>query len=429
MTHLVSYTSEAQFFSFLLERERRDLRGIDRRDFQAAIKYGKKEPGWPHPVTKAPRWKYTWADIVYITDESSTREVTSYAEPIDIPRPNLKYDDVADHVAVKTRLAEDPSLCTSHTVIVVDQSASMKNSDVFDFKDRSKAVFGMLALHFVAQQRFRGEAIATDVVSLVLMRDEADVIFERVPMGLVLYDRFVKLYESSVPRSHGNFVPALDKAEDLLKGHYHSGCALSLLFLSDGKPSDQCARRWTSESELGDIIQDRMHRLASEFGEQLSVSTLGFAKPEQDFSVLEVMARAANGQFHRPELSSYGLETALSQAISSIATIKRKLTSSVEHGHQVGRLRDVEHNAAGNCYRHRLLHTPSVPNGGDCGWKVHHDVKRHKFITHHECQDSNRWMHMESFSQVPEYSSVRTKCLRERAEHVSFEIQVGGDPH
>ena len=230
--------SDVPFFSSLHGRERRALRKIDRLDLQAAVKYGQKESGWPHPVTGAVRWKYTHADIVYITDESSTREITSYGVPIDIPHPTLTRGHRRSHEAAKQRLERNPSLCTSHTVIVVDQSGSMKTCDVFDFKNRSQAVFGMLALDFVAEQRMSGEGSDTDVVSLVLMRDSAEVVFEREPMGLMLYDMFVGLHDDGEPRSHGHYLPALAAAEELLGGGTNGCCALSLLFLSDGRPSD-----------------------------------------------------------------------------------------------------------------------------------------------------------------------------------------------
>lgn len=179
------------FFSTLHGRERRALRGIDRIDLQAAVLHRTKEKGWPHPVTGAARLKYTHAGIVYITDESSTVEITSYAVPIDIPHADLTPTHVREHEAAKRRLRIDASLCTSHTVIVVDQSASMKTCDIFDFRNRSMAVFGTLALDFVAKQRVSGEGTDTDVVSLVAMRDEGEVVFEREPMGLVLYNRLV----------------------------------------------------------------------------------------------------------------------------------------------------------------------------------------------------------------------------------------------
>lgn len=123
-------TSEVPFFSSLHGRERRALRGIDRTDLQAAVLHGKKEPGWPHPATGAARWVYQYGGIVYVTDESSTQEITSYAEPVGIPRANLTREQVLDHEAKKERLAVNPSLCTSHTIIVVDQSGSMKTCDI-----------------------------------------------------------------------------------------------------------------------------------------------------------------------------------------------------------------------------------------------------------------------------------------------------------
>ena len=48
-----------------------------------------------------------------------------------------------------------------------------------DFENRIKASFGMLALDFVAKRRACLEASATDVVSVMLMHDGVDVLFER----------------------------------------------------------------------------------------------------------------------------------------------------------------------------------------------------------------------------------------------------------
>ena len=69
-------TNQIPIVSSIHGRERREQRDITKRDLQAAIKYGTKEAQFR--LGKI-RWKYTFADVVYITDETSTVEVTSYA--------------------------------------------------------------------------------------------------------------------------------------------------------------------------------------------------------------------------------------------------------------------------------------------------------------------------------------------------------------
>ena len=46
----------------------------------------------------------------------------------------------------------------------------------------------------------------------------------------------------NLPRSHGNYLPALDAAVELLKGDAKDQRRLFLIFLSDGAPSDHVAR-------------------------------------------------------------------------------------------------------------------------------------------------------------------------------------------
>lgn len=58
-------------------------------------------------------------------------------------------------------------------------------------------------------------------------------------MGRVLYNRFVDIHHKVKPRSHGNYLPSLDQAEKLFRNDCNQpGTALCLLFLSDGRPSD-----------------------------------------------------------------------------------------------------------------------------------------------------------------------------------------------
>ncbi|CAM9618784.1 unnamed protein product [Ectocarpus fasciculatus] len=388
-------TSDIPFFSSLHGRERRALRGIARIDLQSAVKYGKKQQASPDRATGARRWRYTHANIVYITDETSTKEITCYAKPNSLPRANLTLEHIRDHEAAKSRLKVDPSLCASHTVIVVDQSGSMRTCDVENFRTRSNAVFGVLAMDFVAKQRLSGEATDRDTVSLILMRNSAEVVFEREPMGLVLYNKFVGLHDQNTPRSHGMFLPALHAAQRLLKRHVHGGCALSFMFLSDGRPSD---RRLSSPTRT---IAD-----------------------QQDFSVLEAMADAAqaagaHGMFYRPELSAEGLGTAIAGSSSSLTAVKARLTSLATKDGHPRELRKVERESAGS----KWGHDPTMIETGD-GWVVYTDeVQRFEFSYEGMRFSRDPWVPAESFSEEANAIALRKRALGEGSERLVFGLQ------
>jgi hypothetical protein len=113
-------TSACTLLSTVHGRDRRALRHIGKRDLQAAVRHGKKEP----TVSRTGRrcWKYTFADIVYITDYSSTIEITSWVLPIVIEEVPSNVSDVRMHDLASRSLRLNPLSCTSHTVLVVDQS-------------------------------------------------------------------------------------------------------------------------------------------------------------------------------------------------------------------------------------------------------------------------------------------------------------------
>ncbi len=88
----------------------------------AAVKYGTKEKARCDARTGATRWMYTLGNLVYITDETSTREITSYYRPVDIPMAPMTPADMWHHERARENLRRNPHLCTSHTVIIVDHS-------------------------------------------------------------------------------------------------------------------------------------------------------------------------------------------------------------------------------------------------------------------------------------------------------------------
>ena len=133
-------TSDISLISHTHGRERRQERNIQRRELQEAIKHGRREQA--HPGRNgARRWKYTHRDVVYITDEFSRHEITSW---------RLSGGDDDDVLGNADVAGGGPM--GSHTVIVVDHSGSMRKDDVRGFKTRTAAVYECLAKEFVQKQ-------------------------------------------------------------------------------------------------------------------------------------------------------------------------------------------------------------------------------------------------------------------------------------
>mmetsp|Transcript_13429 Transcript_13429/g.18361 ORF Transcript_13429/g.18361 Transcript_13429/m.18361 type:complete len:707 (+) Transcript_13429:131-2251(+) len=338
-------------------RQRRNQRNIDKRDLQTAIKYGTVEPGHPCPKTGGNRWKYTFAGVVYITDHSGRREITSYpvagANTLDIKKIDVSSRMQVAHDQNRKLIKLVPSSWKSHTVVVVDQSGSMKIRDVsnrneqnstphsnsksgFAAEDatRSEAVWITLAIEYVAKRLESGEATSMDVFSLIGMNDDATVLVEELPTDWILFNHLVDLLRKERPRSHGNYMPALNAAENLLLRNTSGSCALLLLFLSDGKPSDSIKTRKHEEGRTG-ALNSRIGALASRFGRRLTVGTIGFSHPNEDFSVLQSMAATTEdfgsiSSFQAPSLSTDALGIAMSSLTSSLTATKTELT---ELGH------------------------------------------------------------------------------------------------
>jgi hypothetical protein len=89
------------------------------------------------------------------------------------------------------------------------------------------------------------------VVTLIEIRDVPTILFEYQPISWHLFNTFVELSEQKNARSHGNYTPAILTAFQHLQKTANEQCALTLFFLTDGKPSDlsrkiQSFPYWTS---------------------------------------------------------------------------------------------------------------------------------------------------------------------------------------
>ena len=89
-------------------------------------------------------------------------------------------------------------------------------------------VWVSLALDFVAKRLESGEASDTGVFSLVLMNDSSTVLFRHRPVDWVLYNDLIDCLRTAMPMSAGNYLPALNAADELLLSNTHGSCALML---------------------------------------------------------------------------------------------------------------------------------------------------------------------------------------------------------
>jgi hypothetical protein len=234
-------TSVITVLSSVHGRQRRIERNIGKRDLQAAVKYGTKSKGHPCPRTGARCWLFTFADVVYVTDDDERQEITSWplqgggidVEKVTIDSTMQKAHDAA--VVSAANLAK----WTSHTVVVVDQSGSMHKADV-DHATRADVVWVALACDFVGN-RLRDQEVdaATDVFTLIGMQNDSTILLNRRPCDWVLYNDLMELLRTLRPLGAGNYLPALDLAESVLLHNSSGSCALQLLFLSDGRPSNE----------------------------------------------------------------------------------------------------------------------------------------------------------------------------------------------
>ena len=329
-------------------RKRRQERQISKIDLQRARRYGMAEPA------RFGRIKYTLGGKVFIYDPSCNAEITSYPSadavgastgshhkpPILLAPRVIPPHRIAANKALRERLLQNKDTCswTSHSVLVVDMSGSMRRDDVTGARCRADAVWMALARDYVQRQLEQGLAVvheSTDVVSLVVMApndQEPQVLLQCEPFNWILYNRLLDLREwrNLRPSGAGCYLPALQKARELLNINNNtagsSNCALALLFFSDGRPSDPKAD-----------FTGTMGAIAAQFGQRLSVSCIGMAEPNESFDILRDMvqeagAYGATASFEQPALDTIALSTAVSSLATSLADTKTALTSLQTNG-------------------------------------------------------------------------------------------------
>lgn len=426
-------TCEIPFFSSTHGKERRTQRNIAKRDLQAAVKYGTRERGSPCQKTGQGRWKYTYADIVYVTDEWSQREITSWVLQLSLDPVRISPPMLNQYTEAKKRNEANSGGISSHTVFVVDKSASMRNSDVDGHRTRARGAYYSLAEEFIAKQLHpvaSGHCVGgqhvrhTDVISLIEMRLEPTVVFELEPISWVLYNRIVELAACDDACSHGNYCESIQAATSLLEKYAHNDQALSLFFMTDGKPSD----RATHGMHHCDIFPRNLHKIigdfSSKFKERFTFEAFGLGT--NSFEVLESMVSVAhlNGacaKFSNGGRDLLGLCDSMVSVMSSTTGITSQLSRLTSGGkHEVRKPTAVE----------REVYCSSS-SFNDFDWSIFNPCvcdKRLK-IVHAELQfnvDPMKWdwYWVPRPFQCPEAVgfAVKKKCFGEGAERIVFEM-------
>ena len=218
--------------STLHDRQRREERSIAKITLQEARRYGMSQQ------QAKGRIRYDYAGHVFIYDPRKNRAITSYkkdpnyvsasrqgSENTNLPngqqrrrkkqkepksgtmfqRPVMiqkSVDHITDtacsfHTTIHEQVRACPDKWSSNTVFVVDMSGSMREDDVNGARCRSDGVWTTLAKDFVQKQLEAETCSVYDVVSVVLMREEAEVVIECEPIDWVLYNKLVSFREVS----------------------------------------------------------------------------------------------------------------------------------------------------------------------------------------------------------------------------------------
>lgn len=334
-------TVDSTLLSAVHDRQRRGERGIEKIDLQRARRYGMRE------YQDNGRIKYTYGGVVFIYCPKKNKAVTSwkvkdvsetsgtkFATPIMLDKHDFgsEHDLKAmkenhDYLISKlnsSRLIQ--AKWTSHSVLVIDLSGSMRRDDVNGARCRSDGVWMALARDYVKKPLKDKTRNHFDLISIVVMKDDgAQVIARYEPTTWILYNKLVDLRDWSVckPSGHGYYLPAIDEADALLTSNANAGCSLSLLFFSDGSPSD-------SQAERPEIVE-KIGKLASKFGRRLSISCIGMAEETEDFSTLNDMVTeakqyGAQASFGKPSLDADSLSNIITSLVTSLTTSKTEMT-------------------------------------------------------------------------------------------------------
>ena len=82
------------------------------------------------------------------------------------------------HTEVKQLLLDEPELCSSHTIVILDQSGSMRKSDVAGFSKPlvSRIWVSCVGLYVAEQLYQQGDQRGIDALTLIEMSDDGTML-------------------------------------------------------------------------------------------------------------------------------------------------------------------------------------------------------------------------------------------------------------
>ena len=223
--------------------------------------------------------------------------------------------DYDDDYETTTNTDNNSQEWKSHSIIIVDKSGSMRGSDVNGSRTRLGAVWLSLAQDYIEHRINIGLAGSYDIVSIILMGETPQLLIDRYPTNKVLFNRVVDFFRQSEDadrlwkqlqhlqhnynhnrhqrrcdelrnvqrkldclmvraKGHGCYGPSLTLAEELLENNDNDSCALSLILLSDGRPSDSTVFKKSRDDTNNELLA-ATGRMASRFGRRFTFSTIG----------------------------------------------------------------------------------------------------------------------------------------------------------
>ncbi|CAB9526886.1 myosin heavy chain kinase [Seminavis robusta] len=393
----------------------------------AAMKDGKKREGIPTPDGD-PTVAYTYKDKVFIVNDVSGEQVKSYRLPNGLEEVEISAEVRAQHEQGVAELKRNHDAWTSYTAVVVDTSGSMRKGDFHGAQSRLKAVWESFANDYIYRRIQEGNCGMHDMVSIVSFSDGVVEVLRDEPTTWILYNRLCQIRNSGcpAPRGHGHFIPGLKRAEELLQAPSSNlACALNLIFLSDGRPSDHIELR-TSTSDCFDCIENYVEKLASKYGRRLNFSSIGIGKEGSQFEMLRRMADAASdfgahSRFRLPAMSCASLGSTLTESATALA--KTQIEMLDEEGTKQRKMKPIQRES-----RKRAQEFPKTVSESDFAIYSTENVSREIFFQT-EVQIKRRRRRWEGkFGTVKlqhakaKYVAMKKKALGQGGERFAFQF-------
>jgi hypothetical protein len=330
--------SASDILSSLHGRQRRMERSISKAEFHAAIQFGERKRGYNNPRTGEKSWIFTYkaGGIAVVTNDNCTQEITSWVLPcwgIDIEKVPITKEMLKLHnEAVKDSMHHEN--WNSHTVVVLDQSGSMRNTDATNGVTRSDLVWLCLAVDCIGKRIKSGDANSRDFFSLIALSSNGERLINHKPMDWILYNKVIDMLRHRHPVGDGNYLPAIKLAEETLLHNKKGNCMLQLHFLTDGAPSDKPPRGFGRGQfclQVVDyheqVIGKSIAYLSRQFGSRLSFGA--FAVGNSQFRTLKSMVKTAEEYNCKVFLSQASLcVNDLSSAFQSMTTLLTETKSA-----------------------------------------------------------------------------------------------------